>query len=75
MHFDEELRKEGIELVMRAKSKNVKAIFLLGFALTRGRRGFADDSRVKIFPLKLPQFLPARQKMKVIFIRNHCIKS
>jgi len=45
------------------KNKNVKVIFLLGSALNRaGRRGFAFDSQAKIFPLKLPQFLPARQR-------------
>jgi len=42
-----------------------KVIFLLGSALNRAvRRGYAHSSLAKIFPLKLPQFLPARRKLK-----------
>jgi len=33
-------------------------------------RNFADGSRAKIFPLKLPQFLPARQKFFKNFLRH-----
>jgi len=53
--------------VARAKTKNVKAIFLLGSALSRAA-GFTDSSRAKISPLKLPQFLPARRKSSKIKI-------
>jgi hypothetical protein len=35
-------------------SKRKRQNFLLGSALTRGRRGFADDSRVKNFPPQTP---------------------
>jgi len=44
----------------RAKSKNVKAIFLLGSALERGVAGLRFGSDGSAFPLKFP--LPSRPR-------------
>jgi hypothetical protein len=48
----------------RAKTKNVKAIFLFGSVLTNKAAGFRLRLAGKNFPPQLPQFLPARQNSK-----------
>jgi len=49
--------------VARAKTKNVKAIFLLGFALTRGAAGLRLRLAGKNFPPQTPPIFARSPKI------------